>query len=259
MLECVGPGYAQALRCATRERGHRTPARRVGVATKESLLELVDAAWDPGRSVAGACGELDLSERRAYRWMRRAYRWMGRRKIWELPERVVRHSLMHGLLDSDIATIVKPYPPGRRSSARITSSPTGPLPRARVGVAIVAAACTDWQGAASRTTAAGLLRRHAIPRAGRAPPEPDFYLRRDTRHEVKSDLTSSSAVSAASRSSTPLSPVKTSSQAEIVHTDALDAEGLLELVTARANGIVKPTSTTRPSRSCSLPRPMHHR
>ncbi len=42
------------------------------MATKESLLELADAATDAGWSFAAACRELELSEQRAYRWMGRS-------------------------------------------------------------------------------------------------------------------------------------------------------------------------------------------
>ena len=71
-------------------------------ATKESLLELLDAATDAGWSFAGACRELEVGERRAYRWM-------DRRAGGELADRAPGGSPLHGLLDDEVSEIVTLY------------------------------------------------------------------------------------------------------------------------------------------------------
>ncbi|MHB8330491.1 MAG: hypothetical protein ACYDD6_12865 [Acidimicrobiales bacterium] len=63
---------------------------------------MVDAATGSGWSFAGACRELELSERRAYRWM-------GCRARDELCDRPPGGSPMHGLLDEESAEIVALY------------------------------------------------------------------------------------------------------------------------------------------------------
>ena len=76
----------------------RVPSR-VDEATKADLLGLLDAAVDAGWSWRGACRELELAEVRAYRWAER-------RELGELADRRPGGSLMHGLLDDEVAEIV---------------------------------------------------------------------------------------------------------------------------------------------------------
>ncbi|MDA8040305.1 MAG: hypothetical protein M0Z69_14390 [Actinomycetota bacterium] len=66
------------------------------------MLDLLGVATDAGWSFAGACRELELSERRAYRWT-------GRRDLGELQDRTPGWSPLHGLLDDEVAEIVKLY------------------------------------------------------------------------------------------------------------------------------------------------------
>jgi putative transposase len=72
---------------------------RVDAATKAGLLGLVDEALEQGWSLRRACGQLDLAERRAYRWL-------VRRAGGQLVDRAPGGSPMHGLLAAEEAEIL---------------------------------------------------------------------------------------------------------------------------------------------------------
>ena len=76
----------------------RVPAR-VEAATKAGLLDLVDNALDQGWSLRRACGQLDLAERRAHRWL-------VRRARGQLVDRAPGGSPSHGLLAAEEAEIL---------------------------------------------------------------------------------------------------------------------------------------------------------
>ena len=73
--------------------------RRVDVATKSGLLELVDHAVESDWSVRDACRLLELSEGRAWRWL-------ARRERDELVDRPSGGNPSHGLLDDEVDQIV---------------------------------------------------------------------------------------------------------------------------------------------------------
>ena len=71
-------------------------------ATKADLLDLIADAVDAGWSLRGACRELEVGERRVWRWN-------DRRAAGELADRRPGGSPMHGLLDDEVAEIVALY------------------------------------------------------------------------------------------------------------------------------------------------------
>jgi putative transposase len=72
---------------------------RVDAATKAGLLDLVDEALEQGWSLRRTCGQLDLAERRAHRWL-------VRRARGQLVDRAPGGSPMHGLLAAEEAAIL---------------------------------------------------------------------------------------------------------------------------------------------------------
>ena len=65
-------------------------------------MDLLADAVEEGWSFRGACHELELGERRAWRWAER-------RAAGELADRRPGGSSMHGLLDDEVAEIVAFY------------------------------------------------------------------------------------------------------------------------------------------------------
>jgi putative transposase len=78
--------------------GGRVP-RRVDAATKSALLELLEKAVEQGWSVSAAAVVLDLGRVRAHRWMLRA-------GLGELVDRRPGGVPVHGLLPSEVAEIL---------------------------------------------------------------------------------------------------------------------------------------------------------
>ena len=72
---------------------------RVDAATKAGLLDLVDEALEQGWSLRHTCGQLDLAERRAHRWL-------VRRARGQLVDRAPGGSPMHSLLAAEEAEIL---------------------------------------------------------------------------------------------------------------------------------------------------------
>jgi putative transposase len=73
---------------------------RVDAATKAGLLDLLVQALKQGWTVRAVCQVLEVSELRIYRWL-------GRRAAGELADQAPGGSLMHGLLDWEVAAIVR--------------------------------------------------------------------------------------------------------------------------------------------------------
>jgi putative transposase len=73
---------------------------RVDAATKSGLLDLLCQATQAGWTVRGACQVLEVSELRVYRWL-------GRWAAGELQDQAPGGSPMHGLLDWEVAEIVR--------------------------------------------------------------------------------------------------------------------------------------------------------
>jgi len=200
------------------------------------LLDLIAAATDGGWSFRGACRALELGELRAYRWL-------GRRAAGELADRAPGGNPMHSLLDDEVAEIVALY------------HEWGDVDRSHRKLAHRGSYLGRvWVSPSSmrRVLAAQDLHLNPPPRPGRSvrKPFPEWVEYRpnqiwiyDTTHftRAKSCLTVVEDLVSRKWVADILSPEETSTQVEIVFTDALAAEGLLALVEARADGVVDPT------------------
>ena len=200
------------------------------------MLDLIADATDAGWSLRGACRELELGEGRAYRWLER-------RAAGELADRAPGGSPMHSLLDDEVAEIVALY------------HEWGEVDRSHRKLAYRGSYLERvWVSPASvrRVLAAQGLYLNPPPRPGHSvrKPFPEWVEYRpnqiwiyDTTHftRAKSCLTVVEDLVSRKWIADIVSAEETSTQVEIVFTDALAAEGLLRLVEARADGLVDPT------------------
>jgi len=200
------------------------------------LLDLIADATDAGWTFRGACRELELGEVRGYRWIER-------RATGELADRGPGGSPMHGLLDDEIAEIVALY------------HEWGDVDRSHRKLAYRGSYLERvWVSPASvrRVLAAHGLSLHPPPRPGRSvgKPFPDWVDYRpnqiwiyDTTHFTGAGMAVTVVEDLVSRKwiADIVSAEETSTQIEIVFTDALAVEGLLPLVEARADGLVDAT------------------
>jgi putative transposase len=193
---------------------------------------MLAAAARAGWSLAGACRELELNDRRAYRWM-------GRRQLGELEDKAPGGNPLHGLLEDEVAEIVALYHEWAdvdRSHRKLAhrGSYLG-----RVWVS---------ESSVLRVLAAQGLHLHPPPRPGSSvrKPFPEWVDYRpnqiwiyDTTHfpRAKSCLTVVEDLVSRKWIADILSSEETSTQVQIVFTDALYAEGLLELSAERADTI----------------------
>ena len=196
-------------------------------------MDLLANAVDAGWSFRGACAELDLGERRAWRWAER-------RAAGELADRRPGGSPMHGLLDDEVAEIVALYHQWGEvdRSHRKLAHRGSYLGRVWVSPSSV-----------RRVLAAQGLFLRPPPRPGRSvrQPFPEWVDYRpnqiwiyDTSHFTRAGVAVTVVEDLVSRRwiADIVSAEETSSQIEIVFTDALALEGLLALVEARADGLV---------------------
>lgn len=204
-------------------------------ATKAGLLDLIDEATDAGWSFRRACHQVELGEVRAWRWVRR-------RDSGELADRACGGSPMHGLLDDEVAAIVAVY------------HQWGDVDRSHRKLAHRGSYTQQvWVSPASvrRVLAAQGLSLHPLPRPGRSvrKPFPDWVEYRpnqiwiyDATHFTRCAMAVTVIEDLVSRKwiADIVSAEETSTQVEIVFTDALAAEGLLAQVEARADGLVDP-------------------
>ena len=205
-------------------------------ATKAALLDLLDDAVEAGWTHRGACHELELGELRAWRWQQR-------RAAGELADRQPGGAPMHGLLDDEVAEIVALY------------HEWGEVDRSHRKLAYRGSYLKRvWVSPSSlrRVLAAQGLVLHPPPRPGRSErkPFPDWVDYRpnqiwvyDTTHFTRAGVAVTVIEDLVSRKwiADIVSAEETSTQVEIVFTDALGAEGLLALVEARTDGRVDPT------------------
>ncbi len=223
----------------------RVPGR-VDEATKAALLGLLDEATDAGWSWRGACRELELGEVRAYRWL-------DRRAAGELADRRPGGSPVHGLLEHEVAEIVALYHEwGEVDRSHRKLAHRGSYTN-RVWVS---------PSTVRRVLAAQGLHLHAPPRPGRSvrKPFPDWVDYRpnsiwiyDTTHFTRAKVAVTVVEDLISRKwlAEIVSAEETSTQIEIVFTDALAAEGILAGVEARADGLVDPKVDDEAGPSCS--------
>ena len=196
------------------------------------LADAVEAGW----SFRGACGELEVGERRAWRWAER-------RAAGELADRRPGGRPMHGLLDDEVAEIVALY------------HEWGEVDRSHRKLAYRGSYLHRvWVSPSSvrRVLAAQGLQLRAPPRPGRSvrQPFPEWVDYRpnqiwiyDTTHFTRAGVAVTVVEDLVSRKwiADIVSSEETSIQVEIVFSDALALEGLLGLVEARADGRVDPS------------------
>jgi putative transposase len=213
----------------------RVPAR-VDAATKAGLLAVLEQACGQGWTVRGACQVLELGEVRAFRWL-------GRRAADQLEDHAPGGSPMHGLLDWEVAEIVRLFDAWGEidRSHRKLAHRGSYLERVWVSPASV-----------RRVLEREGLRLRPLPRPGRSvrKPFPDWVEYRpgsiwiyDTTHFTAARVAATVIEDLVSRKwlAEIVSAEETSTQVQVVFTDALEAEGLLERVTARQDGLADPT------------------
>jgi transposase InsO family protein len=205
----------------------------VDAATKASLLELIDGAVAGGWTVRGACRLLELGETRAWRWL-------ARRDRDELADKTPGGHPVHGLLPAEAETIVALFHEWGEvdRSHRKLAHRGSYLHRVWVSPSSV-----------RRVLAVNGLVLRAPPRPGRSRrrpfPEwadyvPNSIWLFDTTHFPTAGVAVTVVEDLVSRKwiADIVSSEETSTQIEIVFTDALEAEGLIDQVAARLDGTV---------------------
>jgi putative transposase len=209
---------------------------RVDQATKAGLLDLLEQACGQGCTVRGACQVLEVGELRVYRWL-------GRRAAGELADQAPGGSPMHGLLEEEVAEIVRLFTEWGETdrSHRKLAHRGSYLERVWVSPASVRRVLER----------AGLWLR-PLPRPGRSirKPFPDWVDYRpgsiwifDTTHFTRAGVAATVIEDLVSRKwlAEIVSVEETSTQVQVVFTQALEREGLLARVSARQDGLVDPT------------------
>jgi transposase InsO family protein len=200
----------------------------VDAATKAGLLDLAEEALDAGWSLRRACHELELPERRAHRWI-------GRRARGRLADRAPGGSPVHGLLEGEVAEILALFEAwGETDRSHRKLAHRGSYTH-RV-----------WVSPSSVRRVLFLADKHfrPLPRPGRSlrKPFPDWveYTPNsiwiyDTTHFTAAGMAVLIIEDLVSRKwlTEIVSVEETSTQVELAFTDALDREGLLDLVEAR--------------------------
>jgi transposase InsO family protein len=218
----------------------------VDAATKFGLLDLLEQALRQGWTVRGACQVLGVSELRAYRWL-------GRRAAGELADHAPGGSPVHGLLDWEVTEVIALFGQWGETdrSHRKLAHRGSYLERVWVSPSSV-----------RRVLDAEGLRLRPLPRPGRSvrKPFPDWveYAPNsiwiyDTTHFTRAGVAATVVEDLVSRKwlAEVVSAEETSTQVQVVFTDALEAEGLLERITARHDGLADP-SVDDPSRPVLL-------
>jgi putative transposase len=197
----------------------RVPTR-VDRATKSGLLDLLEQACGQGWTVRATCRVLQVSELRVYRWL-------GRRAAGELEDHAPGGSPMHALLDWEVAEIVRLFQEWSEvdRSHRKLAHRGSYLERVWVSPASV-----------RRVLACEGLWLRPLPRPGRSvrKPFPDWaeYQPRsiwiyDTTHFTRAGVAATVVEDLVSHKwlAEIVSAEETSTQLEVVFTDALAREG----------------------------------
>jgi putative transposase len=208
---------------------------RVDAATKAGLLALLGQATQAGWTVRGACQVLEVNQLRIYRWL-------GRRAVGELEDHPPGGSPMHGLLDWEVAEIIGLF------------DEWGETDRSHRKLAHRGSYLEQvWVSPSSvrRVLEREGLRLRPLPRPGRSvrKPFPDWvdYTPNsiwiyDTTHFSRAGVAATVVEDLVSRKwlAEIVSVEETSTQVQVVFTQALEAEGLLARVSARQGGLVDP-------------------
>jgi putative transposase len=209
---------------------------RVDAATKSGLLDVLCQATQAGWTVRAACQVLEVSELRIYRWLSRG-------AADQLADHPPGGSPMHGLLDWEVAEIVRLFTEWGEvdRSHRKLAHRGSYLERVWVSPASV-----------RRVLEREGLRLRPLPRPGRSvrKPFPDWVEYSpnsiwvfDTTHFTRAGVAATVVEDLVSRKwlAEIVSVEETSTQVQVVFTEALEREGLAELVAARQDGLVDPT------------------
>jgi len=223
----------------------RVPAR-VDAATKAGLLDLLERAVEAGFQFRAACQMLELGTVRVYRWL-------GRLAADELEDGRPGGSPLHGLLDEEVAEILAVFHQWGEvdRSHRKLAHRGSYLERVWVSPSSV-----------RRVLAAHGLRLRPLPRPGRSvrKPFPDWVAYQpnsiwiyDTTHFTHARVAATVIEDLVSRKwiAEIVSAEETATQVQVVFCDALEREGLAELVAARQDGLVD-LSRDDPSRPILL-------
>lgn len=208
--------------------------RRVDAATKSGLLELIDEALEAGMPVREACRVLDVKENRVWRWM-------DRRTRDELVDRAPGGQPVHGLLaeeQDEIVALFHEWGEIDRSHRKLAHRGSY-LGRVWVSPSSV-----------RRVLAAQGLHLKPPPRPGKSQkrPFPDWVEWKpnriwiyDTTHFPAAGMAVTVVEDLVSRKwiAEIVSSEETSTQIQIVFTDALEVEGLLEHITAIQDGLAR--------------------
>jgi putative transposase len=200
----------------------------VDAATKAGLLGLLDEALDAGWTLRRSCHDLELPERRAHRWI-------ARRARGRLADRAPGRSPMHGLLPEEVDAILALF------------DEWGEVDRSHRKLAHRGSYLHRvWVSPSSVRRVLFLADKHfrPLPRPGRSvrKPFPDWVDYKpgsiwiyDTTHFTAARMAVLIIEDLVSRKwlATVVSVEETSTQVEIGFTDALEREGLLDLVDAR--------------------------
>ena len=194
---------------------------------------MLGQATGQGWTVRATCQVLEVSELRVYRWL-------GRRAAGQLVDQPPGGSPMHGLLDDEVAEIVRLFAEWGEvdHSHRKLAHRGSYLGRVWVSPSSV-----------RRVLECEGLRLRPLPRPGRTvrKPFPDWVEYRpgsiwiyDTTHFTRAGMAATVVEDLVSRKwlAEIVSAEETSTQVQVVFTDALEREGLLERVAARHDGLV---------------------
>lgn len=197
---------------------------------------MIETACDVGWSFAGACRELELGEARAYRWV-------GRRAEGGLEDRAPGGSPLHGILNDEIAEIVALYHEWGETdrSHRKLAHRGSYLGRVWVSPSTVRRVLAAQGLSLDPPQRPGTSVRKPFPEWVEYRPNQIWIY--DTTHftRARSALTVVEDLVSRKWIADILSSEETSTQIEIVFTDALVAEGLMELAMARADGLADPS------------------
>jgi putative transposase len=209
---------------------------RVDQATKAGLLALLEQACGQGWTVRATCQVLGVSELRIYRWL-------GRQAAGRLADHPPGGRPLHGLLDGEVAEIIWLFHQWGETdhSHRKLAHRGSYLGRVWVSPASV-----------RRVLDAEGLRLRPLPRPGRPvrKPFPDWVEYRpgsiwifDTTHFTRAGVAATVIEDLVSRKwlAEVVSVEETSTQVQVVFTEALEREGLAELIGARQDGLVDPS------------------
>jgi transposase InsO family protein len=208
--------------------------RRVDAVTKTALLDLIDQAVKDGWEHRAACRLLELPESRAWRWRRR-------RRVDRLDDLRPGGKPLHGLLPDEEAAVVALFEEWGETdrSHRKLAHRGSYLGRVWVSPSSVKRVLAAQGLHLRRPRRAGTSKRSPFP--GWVTYTRNCIWIYDTTHFPGCPKTSVTAVmDLVTRKwiNEIVSAEETSSQIQVVFTEALELEGLLPLVEARQDGLV---------------------